>query len=192
MELIQLAVLISALLCSLVAGFVLCFAIIVMPGIKSLGVRDFFLILQSNGSNYSEQSAIVYGSLARFSADTCHIHLAGYLATGRRRSRAADFCQRDVPTWRAFTNDDDQHPTQQPAPVSRSRRGNGIRAAGTCRSVSVSLVALEHHSDGGCDTNSLDVACVAPQALTKYRLSAEPSLMVGIPWFGWNRRTSKI
>lgn len=42
MELIQLAVLISALLCSLVAGFVLCFAIIVMPGIKSLGVRDFF------------------------------------------------------------------------------------------------------------------------------------------------------
>ncbi|SLN30819.1 hypothetical protein ROA7450_01347 [Roseovarius albus] len=42
MELLQLAVLISALLCSLVAGFVLCFAIIVMPGIKTLGIRDFF------------------------------------------------------------------------------------------------------------------------------------------------------
>ena len=41
MELIQLSVLISALLCSLVAGFVLCFAIIVMPGIKTLGVHDF-------------------------------------------------------------------------------------------------------------------------------------------------------
>ena len=41
MELIQLAVLISALLCSLVAGFVLSFAIVVMPGIKTLGFIDF-------------------------------------------------------------------------------------------------------------------------------------------------------
>ncbi len=41
MEFIQLAVLISALLCSLVAGFVLGFAIVVMPGIKTLGVIDF-------------------------------------------------------------------------------------------------------------------------------------------------------
>lgn len=41
MELIQLAVLISALLCSLVTGIVLCFAIIVMPGIKTLGTLDF-------------------------------------------------------------------------------------------------------------------------------------------------------
>ena len=41
MELIQLTVLISALFCSLVAGFVLCFAIIVMPGIKTLGALDF-------------------------------------------------------------------------------------------------------------------------------------------------------
>ncbi len=41
MELIQLTVLISTLLCSLVAGFVLCFAIIVMPGIKTLGTVDF-------------------------------------------------------------------------------------------------------------------------------------------------------
>lgn len=37
MELIQLAVLISALLCSLLAGFVLSFAIVVMPGIRALG-----------------------------------------------------------------------------------------------------------------------------------------------------------
>jgi len=41
MEVVQLAVLISALLCSLVTGIVLCFAIIVMPGIKNLGVLDF-------------------------------------------------------------------------------------------------------------------------------------------------------
>ena len=37
MELIQFAVLLSALLCSLVAGLVFTFAIVVMPGIKSLG-----------------------------------------------------------------------------------------------------------------------------------------------------------
>ncbi|MEM7291154.1 MAG: anthrone oxygenase family protein [Pseudomonadota bacterium] len=41
MEWIQLAVLISALLCSLVTGLVLCFAIIVMPGIKTLGTVEF-------------------------------------------------------------------------------------------------------------------------------------------------------
>lgn len=41
MELIHLTVLISTLLCSLVAGFVLCFAIIVMPGIKTLSALDF-------------------------------------------------------------------------------------------------------------------------------------------------------
>ena len=41
MELIQLAVLLSALLCSLVAGFVLSFAIVVMPGIRTLGALGF-------------------------------------------------------------------------------------------------------------------------------------------------------
>ena len=41
MELIQLAVLLSALLCSLVAGLVLTFAIVVMPGIRNLGDRDY-------------------------------------------------------------------------------------------------------------------------------------------------------
>lgn len=41
MELIQLAVLISSFLCSLVAGFVLSFAIIVMPGIKNLSPLDY-------------------------------------------------------------------------------------------------------------------------------------------------------
>ena len=41
MELIQIAVLLSALLCSLVAGLVLTFAIVVMPGTKTLGNRDF-------------------------------------------------------------------------------------------------------------------------------------------------------
>lgn len=41
MELVQLAVLLSTLLCSLVAGLVLTFAIIVMPGIRTLGNLDF-------------------------------------------------------------------------------------------------------------------------------------------------------
>ena len=41
MELMQFVVLLSALLCSLVAGLVLTFAIVVMPGIKTLGDRDY-------------------------------------------------------------------------------------------------------------------------------------------------------
>lgn len=41
MELIQFAVLVSALLCSLVAGLVFTFAIVVMPGIKCLGDLGF-------------------------------------------------------------------------------------------------------------------------------------------------------
>ncbi len=41
MELIQMTILISALLCSLVAGLVFTFAIVVMPGIQSLGALAF-------------------------------------------------------------------------------------------------------------------------------------------------------
>lgn len=41
MELIQFAALLSALLCSLVTGLVLTFAIVVMPGIRTMGDRDF-------------------------------------------------------------------------------------------------------------------------------------------------------
>ena len=41
MEPIQFVLAVSILLCSLVAGLVLTFAIIVMPGIKSLKDRDF-------------------------------------------------------------------------------------------------------------------------------------------------------
>ena len=41
MDLIQFAVLLSALLCSLVAGLVLTFAIVVMPGIRALGDPGF-------------------------------------------------------------------------------------------------------------------------------------------------------
>ena len=47
MELIQIAVLMSALLCSLVAGLVLTFAIVVMPGIKTLGNRDYLKSFKS-------------------------------------------------------------------------------------------------------------------------------------------------
>ena len=41
MSLIEFAVGLSALLCSLVAGFVFAFATVAMPGISSLGDRDF-------------------------------------------------------------------------------------------------------------------------------------------------------
>ena len=41
MDLFEVALLLSALLCSLVAGLVLTFAIIVMPGISAMGDRDF-------------------------------------------------------------------------------------------------------------------------------------------------------
>ena len=47
MELIQFAVLLSALLCSLVAGLVLTFAIVIMPGIKTLGNRDYLKSFKS-------------------------------------------------------------------------------------------------------------------------------------------------
>ncbi|PSR18005.1 DUF1772 domain-containing protein [filamentous cyanobacterium CCP3] len=41
MDLLQIALTLATLLCSLVAGFVLAFAIVVMPGIKSLNDHDF-------------------------------------------------------------------------------------------------------------------------------------------------------
>lgn len=41
MELIQVGLFLATLFCSLVAGLVFAFAIVVMPGIKSLGDRDF-------------------------------------------------------------------------------------------------------------------------------------------------------
>ncbi len=41
MELMQYAILLSALLCSLVAGLVFTFAIVVMPGIRTMGHLDY-------------------------------------------------------------------------------------------------------------------------------------------------------
>lgn len=41
MDLLQIALTLTTLLCSLVAGFVLAFAIVVMPGIRSLNDHDF-------------------------------------------------------------------------------------------------------------------------------------------------------
>ncbi len=41
MDQIQIAVFLSTLLCSLVAGFVFAFTIVIMPGIKSLSDHDF-------------------------------------------------------------------------------------------------------------------------------------------------------
>ena len=41
MDLLQIALTLSTLLCSLVAGFVLAFAIVVMPGIRHLNDHDF-------------------------------------------------------------------------------------------------------------------------------------------------------
>jgi len=41
MELFQVALILAAFLCSLVAGFLFAFAVVVMPGIRSLNNREF-------------------------------------------------------------------------------------------------------------------------------------------------------
>ena len=41
MDLLQITLMLATLLCSLIAGFVLAFAIVVMPGIRSLNDHDF-------------------------------------------------------------------------------------------------------------------------------------------------------
>ncbi|MHC4837993.1 MAG: anthrone oxygenase family protein [Planctomycetota bacterium] len=41
MELLPLALIVTALLCGLVAGLVLCFAVVVMPGIRRMGTHGF-------------------------------------------------------------------------------------------------------------------------------------------------------
>lgn len=46
MDLFQIVVVLSTLLCSLVAGFLLAFAIVVMPGIKALPDREFIRAFQ--------------------------------------------------------------------------------------------------------------------------------------------------
>ena len=43
MDLFEIVLLLSALLCGLVAGLVLTFAIVVMPGIRSMGDRDYLM-----------------------------------------------------------------------------------------------------------------------------------------------------
>lgn len=46
LEIFQLALLVASLLCSLVAGFVFAFAVVVMPGIASLGDGEFLRAFQ--------------------------------------------------------------------------------------------------------------------------------------------------
>jgi len=46
MVMLQIALLSSAFLCSLVAGFLFAYAIVVMPGIKNLDDRDFIRAFQ--------------------------------------------------------------------------------------------------------------------------------------------------
>jgi uncharacterized membrane protein len=46
MELIQIALMVSTLLCSLVAGFVFAFAVVVIPGIQTLNDRGFLQAFQ--------------------------------------------------------------------------------------------------------------------------------------------------
>ena len=46
MGIFQTALILSAFLCSLVAGFLFAYAIVVMPGIKNLGDRDFIRTFQ--------------------------------------------------------------------------------------------------------------------------------------------------
>lgn len=46
MEFFQIVLALSTFLCSLVAGFLFAFAVVVMPGIKKLGDREFILTFQ--------------------------------------------------------------------------------------------------------------------------------------------------
>ena len=46
MGILQIALIVATLLCSLVAGFVFAFAVVVMPGIKSLNDREFIQAFQ--------------------------------------------------------------------------------------------------------------------------------------------------
>ena len=46
MGIFQIALIVATLLCSLVAGFVFAFAVVVMPGIKSLNEREFIQAFQ--------------------------------------------------------------------------------------------------------------------------------------------------
>ena len=46
MGIFQIALLVATLLCALVAGFVFAFAVVVMPGIKGLGDREFIRAFQ--------------------------------------------------------------------------------------------------------------------------------------------------
>jgi len=46
MEFFQIVLILSTFLCSLVAGFLFAFAVVVMPGIKNLGDREFILTFQ--------------------------------------------------------------------------------------------------------------------------------------------------
>lgn len=46
MELFQAALIVAAFLCSLVAGFLFAFAVVVMPGMRSLSDRDFIRAFQ--------------------------------------------------------------------------------------------------------------------------------------------------
>jgi len=47
MDLFQIALSLATLLCSLVAGLVLTFAIVVMPGIRSMGDRDYLMAFKA-------------------------------------------------------------------------------------------------------------------------------------------------
>ncbi len=47
MNIFQIALIIAAFLCSLVAGFLFAFAVVAMPGIKSLGDREFIRAFQA-------------------------------------------------------------------------------------------------------------------------------------------------
>ena len=46
MGIFQIVLILAAFLCSLVAGFVFAFALVVMPGIKGLGDREFIRAFQ--------------------------------------------------------------------------------------------------------------------------------------------------
>ena len=68
MGIFQIALIVATLLCSLVAGFVFAFAVVVMPGIKGLPDREFIRAFQvMDGVIQNNQPMFVFAGSVRLS-----------------------------------------------------------------------------------------------------------------------------
>ena len=67
MGIFQIALMLATLLCSLVAGFCFAWALVVMPGIRSLNDREFIRAFQVMDRVIQNYQPIFYVGLGRFS-----------------------------------------------------------------------------------------------------------------------------